>query len=185
MERSRYYGVWILAEGPCILTGLGFTGHSPSGVPTWHGAANVDVWKFEIPENSKVLFDSWNMKTNVWLRECMYKRVTPKGKKAGFKSSMLTYLTSAVWVRGPVHNISSVIMTSLICGSMSCIAWHLSRILLHIYIGWLHHHRGSPMQAYDPPSGSSCYAAAHWPQAYQWPQLEAISGVRELGQDHI
>jgi len=33
----------------------------------------------------------------VWLRECVYKRVTPKGKKAGFRSSMLTYLTSAVW----------------------------------------------------------------------------------------
>ena len=59
----------------------------------------VDVWKFEFPENFKMLVDSWNIKTNVWLRECIYKRVTPKGEKAGFKSSMLTYLTSAVWVR--------------------------------------------------------------------------------------
>jgi lysophospholipid acyltransferase len=99
VERSKYYGVWILTEGATILTGLGFTGYSPSGTPMWNGAANVEVLKFEIPENFKMLIDAWNMKTNVWLRECIYKRVTPKGEKAGFKSSMLTYLTSAVWVR--------------------------------------------------------------------------------------
>lgn len=98
VERSKYYGVWILTEGASILTGLGFTGYGPSGVPTWNGAANVEVWKIEVPENFKMLIDSWNIKTNVWLRECVYKRVTPKGKKAGFKSSMLTYLTSAIWV---------------------------------------------------------------------------------------
>ncbi len=29
------------------------------------------------------------MKINVWLRECVYKRVTPKGKKPGFAPSVL------------------------------------------------------------------------------------------------
>lgn len=91
--------MWTLTEGASILTGLGFTGYSLSGAPTWNGAANVDVWKIEAPENFKVLVDSWNIKTNGWLRECVYKRVTPKGEKAGFKSSILTYLTSAIWVR--------------------------------------------------------------------------------------
>ena len=38
------------------------------------------------------------MKTNVWLRECVYKRVTPKGKKPGFVSSLATFATSAFWV---------------------------------------------------------------------------------------
>jgi lysophospholipid acyltransferase len=38
------------------------------------------------------------MKTNVWLRECVYKRVTPKGKKPGFWSIMTTVLMSSVWV---------------------------------------------------------------------------------------
>jgi lysophospholipid acyltransferase len=99
VERSKYYAVWALTEGASILTGLGFTGYNSSGTPDWNGAANVDVWGFEFAENFKVLLDSWNIKTNVWLRECMYKRVTHKGKKAGFKSGMLTKLTSAVWVR--------------------------------------------------------------------------------------
>ena len=65
----------------------------------WTGAANVKFQNIEWAENFKVLIDSWNMKTNNWLREAVYKRVTPKGKKPGFKSSLLTYGTSAFWVR--------------------------------------------------------------------------------------
>ncbi|KAI9512706.1 MBOAT, membrane-bound O-acyltransferase family-domain-containing protein [Russula earlei] len=97
VERCKYYGVWTLTEGASVLTGLGFTGYGPSGAATWNGAANVIVWNMEVPDNFKMLVDSWNINTSVWLRECVYKRVTPKGKKAGFRSSMLTYLTSAVW----------------------------------------------------------------------------------------
>ncbi|KAJ8517364.1 hypothetical protein ONZ45_g5454 [Pleurotus djamor] len=96
-ERTKYYALWIMTEGASILTGLGFTGFGPSGDSLWEGAANVQVLNIEFAPSIKVLLDSWNMKTNVWLRECMYKRVTPKGKKAGFRSSMLTFLTSAVW----------------------------------------------------------------------------------------
>ena len=57
----------------------------------------MNVLLIEFAPNFKVL-DSWNMKANVWLRECVYKRVTPKGKKPGFSSSMITFATSAFWV---------------------------------------------------------------------------------------
>ncbi|OBZ76121.1 Lysophospholipid acyltransferase [Grifola frondosa] len=100
-ERTKYYAIWTLTEGASILTGLGFTGYAPSGGTRWEGAANVDIWNIEFAPNLKVLLDSWNMKTNVWLRECVYKRVTPKGKKPGFRSSMITFMTSAFW-----HGIS-------------------------------------------------------------------------------
>ncbi|THH33641.1 hypothetical protein EUX98_g500 [Antrodiella citrinella] len=71
--------------------------YSASGGTRWDGAANVQIATIEFAPNMKVLLDSWNMKTNVWLRECVYKRVTPKGKKPGFRSSMLTFATSAFW----------------------------------------------------------------------------------------
>lgn len=80
------------------MTGFGFTGYGPSGESLWQGAANVNIPSIEFAPNFKVLLDSWNMRTNVWLRECVYKRVTPKGKKPGFRSSMTTFATSAVWV---------------------------------------------------------------------------------------
>lgn len=35
----------------------------------------------------------------VWLRECVYKRITPKNQKPGFQSSIITFMTSALWVR--------------------------------------------------------------------------------------
>lgn len=92
-------------KGASILTGLGFTGFGPSGLSTWEGAANVKVMEIEFPENFKTLLDAWNMKTNVWLRECVYKRVTPKGKKPGFRSSMLTFMTSAIWVSDAVRSL--------------------------------------------------------------------------------
>jgi lysophospholipid acyltransferase len=53
----------------------------------------------EFAPSFKILLDSWNINTNVWLRNCVYKRVTPKGKKAGFGSMLITFLTSAFWVR--------------------------------------------------------------------------------------
>ncbi|KAF5357589.1 hypothetical protein D9758_007471 [Tetrapyrgos nigripes] len=97
LERCKYYAIWTLTEGASILTGYGFTGITPSGKTLWNGAANVNAYVIEMPENFKVLLDAWNMKTNVWLRECVYKRVTPKDKKPGFKSSMITFGTSAFW----------------------------------------------------------------------------------------
>ena len=97
-ERAKYYAIWTLTEGAAIVTGFGFTGYGPSGETLWKGAANVEVKNIEFAPNFKVLLDCWNMKTNVWLRECVYKRVTPKGKKPGFASSMITFFTSAFWV---------------------------------------------------------------------------------------
>ncbi|KAF8075974.1 endoplasmic reticulum protein [Lyophyllum atratum] len=118
LERSKYYAIWILTEGASIVTGLGFTGFSPSGKSMWDGAANVKVLEIEIPSNFKVLLDSWNIKTNVWLRECVYKRVTPKGKKPGFRSSMITFFTSAFW-----HGIASgYYLTFLMGGFITTVA---------------------------------------------------------------
>ncbi|KAJ7229069.1 endoplasmic reticulum protein [Mycena pura] len=118
VERTKYYAVWTLTEGASILTGLGFTGISASGDTLWTGAANVDIFNIEFPPNFKILLDSWNMKANVWLRECVYKRVTPKGKKPGFRSSMITFATSAFW-----HGIASgYYLTFLTGGFMTTIA---------------------------------------------------------------
>ncbi|KAG5731995.1 Lysophospholipid acyltransferase [Termitomyces sp. T112] len=118
LERSKYYAIWTLTEGASIVTGLGFTGFNASGQSTWNGAANVKVLEIEFPSNFKVLLDSWNMKTNVWLRECVYKRVTPKGKKPGFRSSMITFFTSAFW-----HGIASgYYLTFLMGGFITTVA---------------------------------------------------------------
>ncbi|KDQ65032.1 hypothetical protein JAAARDRAFT_28695 [Jaapia argillacea MUCL 33604] len=121
-ERTKYYAIWTLTEGAAILTGFGFTGFDSKGRSLWDGARNVKIRSIELAPNFKVLLDSWNMKTNVWLRECVYKRVTPKGQKPGFRSSMLTFTTSALW-----HGVSGGYYLTFLLGGFIQTAGRLCR----------------------------------------------------------
>ncbi|KAJ5658015.1 uncharacterized protein N7484_001664 [Penicillium longicatenatum] len=97
-SRLKYYGVWSLTEGACILSGLGYNGFDPkSGKVFWNRLENVDPWGLETAQNSYTYLGSWNKNTNHWLRNYIYLRVTPKGKKPGFRASMATFATSALW----------------------------------------------------------------------------------------
>ncbi|KAI5803186.1 MBOAT, membrane-bound O-acyltransferase family-domain-containing protein [Geopyxis carbonaria] len=101
VARLKYYGVWTLTDGACILSGLGYNGVDEKGNIKWDRVTNVNAWKLETAENSRAYLENWNMNTNKWLRNYVYLRVTPKGKKPGFRSSMATFGTSALW-----HGIS-------------------------------------------------------------------------------
>ncbi|VDC04071.1 unnamed protein product [Peniophora sp. CBMAI 1063] len=146
IARTKYYGVWTLTEGAAILTGFGFTGYTPSGKSTWHGAANLDVLNVEFAPNFKVLLDSWNMKTNTWLRECIYKRVTPKGKKPGFKSSMLTFGTSAFW-----HGIAPGYYMSFLYGGFVQTVGRLARGFIRPLVLPVPNAAESSKKAVSPP----------------------------------
>jgi lysophospholipid acyltransferase len=96
--RFKYYGVWSLTEGACILSGMGYNGFdNKSGKVFWNRLENVDPWSLETAQNSHAYLGSWNKNTNHWLRNYVYLRVTPKGKKPGFRASMATFATSALW----------------------------------------------------------------------------------------
>ncbi|CAK7200755.1 Lysophospholipid acyltransferase [Sporothrix eucalyptigena] len=98
VARTKYYGVWSLTEGSCILAGLGFNGVDPTtGRISWNRVANIDAWGVESAQNTRAYLENWNMKTNIWLRNYVYLRITPRGKKPGFRASMATFVTSAFW----------------------------------------------------------------------------------------
>lgn len=97
-SRLKYYGVWSLTEGACILSGLGYNGVDPvTGKVSWDRLLNVDPWGVESAQNTRAYLGEWNINTNNWLRNCVYLRVTPKGKKPGFRASLSTFVTSAFW----------------------------------------------------------------------------------------
>ncbi|GAQ41122.1 lysophospholipid acyltransferase [Aspergillus tubingensis] len=96
--RLKYYGVWSLTEGACILSGMGYNGFDPkSGKVFWNRLENIDPWALETAQNSHGYLGSWNKNTNHWLRNYVYLRVTPRGKKPGFRASLATFTTSAFW----------------------------------------------------------------------------------------
>lgn len=96
--RMKYYGVWSLTEGACILSGIGYKGIDPkTGKADWNRLQNVKPLAIELAQNSHAYLGNWNINTNMWLRNYVYLRVTPKGKKPGFRASMATFVTSAFW----------------------------------------------------------------------------------------
>ena len=98
VTRMKYYGVWSLTEGSCILAGIGYNGiDAKTGKAKWDRLTNVIPSGVELAQNSHAYLGNWNINTNIWLRNCIYLRVTPKGKKPGFRASMATFVTSAFW----------------------------------------------------------------------------------------
>ncbi|KAL2164513.1 hypothetical protein VTH06DRAFT_3729 [Thermothelomyces fergusii] len=96
--RTKYYGVWTMSEGACILAGLGYNGVDPvTGKVSWDRLKNIDPWGVEFAQNTRGYLEAWNINTNKWLRNYVYLRVTPRGRKPGFRASLATFTTSAFW----------------------------------------------------------------------------------------
>ncbi|PRP78111.1 membrane-bound O-acyltransferase [Planoprotostelium fungivorum] len=97
ISRCQFYGAWCLSEGSCILSGLGFNGFNQEGYPIFERCKNIDIYRIETADNMRTFFDGWNKNTNRWLRQYIYLRVTPKGRKPGFISSQITFVVSSLW----------------------------------------------------------------------------------------
>ncbi|KAK1751651.1 MBOAT, membrane-bound O-acyltransferase family-domain-containing protein [Echria macrotheca] len=96
--RTKYYAVWTLTEGACILTGLGYNGVDPAtGKVSWDRLVNIKPMGVELAQNTRGYLENWNINTNKWLRNCIYLRVTPRGQKPGFRATVATFFTSAFW----------------------------------------------------------------------------------------
>lgn len=97
-HRLKYYTIWLIAEGACILCGIGYNGYDKqTDTFKWNRVQNIDPWKFETGQNVHACLEAWNMNTNKWLKHYVYSRIARKGKKPGFKSTLFTFATSAFW----------------------------------------------------------------------------------------
>ncbi|KAI1311071.1 lysophospholipid acyltransferase [Mortierella claussenii] len=96
--RFKYYAVWKMAEGACVLAGFGYNGHdSKTGEPRWDATSNIDVWAYETGQSLKTLMDSWNKGTNQWLKHSVYLRVLSPGSRPGAVETFSTFAVSALW----------------------------------------------------------------------------------------
>lgn len=143
--RLKYYGAWYLTEGACILSGLGYNGLDEKKQLRWDRLTNVNPVALETAENTRAYLESWNMNTNKWLKNYIYLRVTPKGKKPGFRSSMATFGTSAIW-----HGISpGYYLTFLTASFVQTVAKYFRRHVRPFFMNADQNTAGPYKKAYD------------------------------------
>lgn len=91
----KYQAVWLIAEGSCIITGLGYNGRSTDGRVRWDGCSNVHLLLFECAYTFQHVIDAFNLKTNQWMFRYLYKRLRFLGNK--LLSHFLTLAFVALW----------------------------------------------------------------------------------------
>ncbi|XP_041843259.1 lysophospholipid acyltransferase 5 isoform X1 [Melanotaenia boesemani] len=90
----KYVSCWVIAEGVCILTGLGYNG-VVDGKPQWDACANMKVWLFETTPLFGGTISSFNINTNAWAARHVFKRLKFLGNKTLSHVTTLLFLT--IW----------------------------------------------------------------------------------------
>jgi lysophospholipid acyltransferase 5 len=91
----KYLGIWTLGEGSAILSGISFNGYDERDKPVWTGLANVDLGVFETTTSLGQVISSFNMNTNIWSKNYVFKRLRFLGHKT--LSGLGTLLFLAIW----------------------------------------------------------------------------------------
>ncbi|XP_022668727.1 lysophospholipid acyltransferase 5-like [Varroa jacobsoni] len=77
----KYVACWLMAEGSCALSGLSYNGRNAHGINQWNGLQNIWVWRFEMTTNFDGFIRAFNINTNKWVAQYIYKRLKFLGNK--------------------------------------------------------------------------------------------------------
>ncbi|XP_028836972.1 lysophospholipid acyltransferase 5 isoform X2 [Denticeps clupeoides] len=91
----KYVSCWLIAEGVCILSGLGYNGRDQKGEHQWDACANMRVWLFETTPLFTGTINSFNINTNAWVARHIFKRLKFLGNKMASQMGALVFL--AIW----------------------------------------------------------------------------------------
>uniref|UniRef100_A0A146WAM8 Lysophospholipid acyltransferase 5 n=1 Tax=Fundulus heteroclitus TaxID=8078 RepID=A0A146WAM8_FUNHE len=90
----KYVSCWVIAEGVCILAGLGYNGVK-DGKHQWDACANMRLWQFETTPLFGGTIASFNINTNAWAARHVFKRLKFLGNKTLSHVATLIFLT--IW----------------------------------------------------------------------------------------
>eukprot|EP01117_Protostelium_nocturnum_P011761 TRINITY_DN4288_c0_g1_i1.p1 TRINITY_DN4288_c0_g1~~TRINITY_DN4288_c0_g1_i1.p1 ORF type:complete len:482 (-),score=156.76 TRINITY_DN4288_c0_g1_i1:22-1467(-) len=90
LARAPYYFAWTSSEAACTVSGLAYSGNDSNGRPTWNRAQTVKILRFELAQNLRDNTESWNIRTDKWLKHYIYERVPGSGV-------FTTFLCSSIW----------------------------------------------------------------------------------------
>ncbi|KAM9309558.1 lysophospholipid acyltransferase 5 [Pholidichthys leucotaenia] len=90
----KYVSCWLIAEGVCILSGLGYNG-VVDGEHQWDACTNMKVWLFETTPLFGGTILSFNINTNAWAARHVFKRLKFLGNKT--LSHVTTLFFLCIW----------------------------------------------------------------------------------------
>jgi len=91
--RFRYYLVWYIAQGACLLTGFGYD----TKTKKWNKLKQVDLFGYEFATSPYWLAASWNISVHYWLKNYAYLRNKKKGHKPSTLQVFESFMVSAAW----------------------------------------------------------------------------------------
>ncbi|XP_054721085.1 lysophospholipid acyltransferase 5-like [Uloborus diversus] len=91
----KYIACWLISEGTCILTGMTYNGKDKDGEHLWDGCANVKLHDFSITTTFEGIIKSFNINTNLWIGQYVFKRLKFLGNRYISQAAALFFL--AVW----------------------------------------------------------------------------------------
>lgn len=92
---AKYIAAWLFAEGASTLSGLSYVKDEKTGEVMWNGMANVKLRIYESSHKFQHLIDSFNINTNGWAANYVYKRLRFLNNK--MYSQVGTLLFLAIW----------------------------------------------------------------------------------------
>ncbi|KAM6968028.1 lysophospholipid acyltransferase 5 [Aplochiton taeniatus] len=113
----KYVCCWVISEGVCILSGLGYNGRDEEGQHKWDACANMKVWLFETTPLFTGTISAFNINTNAWAARHVFKRLKFLGNKILSQTATLIFL--AIW-----HGLHS---GYILCFSMEFIIVNVER----------------------------------------------------------
>ncbi|KAJ8964232.1 hypothetical protein NQ314_005061 [Rhamnusium bicolor] len=91
----KYISCWLLTEGACILFGLAHNGVDENGETKWDGLENIKISIFENTTEFNHYIQSFNVNTNHWVGQYVYKRLKFLGNRQLSQFAALLFL--AIW----------------------------------------------------------------------------------------
>eukprot|EP00158_Paraphelidium_tribonemae_P005653 Partr_v1_DN27445_c4_g1_i1_m71981 putative Lysophosphatidylcholine acyltransferase 3 len=92
---TKYIGMWLFNEVSCVISGISFRGYDQNNNPEWNGLTNAYPAVFERLQCLNDVVRSFNMNTNLWCKNYIFKRLKCLNSKAA--SGMGTLFFLAIW----------------------------------------------------------------------------------------
>ena len=120
LVRCKYYFMWTLAEIEYIASG--------SSPFVSHKGRNIDIVGIEMAQNTHTILSSWNISTNMWLKDTVYSQITDFGYSKNI-GVLATNITSAIW-----HGFYPGYYIAFLVGGISTILGRMWRQNISKYI---------------------------------------------------